>query len=163
VTDLHMLAIYAAVANDGMMLYPNIVKEVRGEDGTLIRRRQPSEAGRLYGPGASREMLKYLESNVERGTGHSAKIEGVRVGGKTGTAQIFDQKTQRFLASEYVMSFAAVAPIEDPQFVVLVRVSRPKHGQHASDTAAPAARRALDAALRMADDAPADETEVTPA
>ena len=151
ITDLHMVAIYGAIANDGMMLYPNVVREARGADGHLIHRREPSEAGRLFKPETCDEMLSYLEANVQHGTGHSAAIEGVRVGGKTGTAQIFDHENGRFFADEYVMSFAAIAPIEDPQFVVVVRVTRPKVGAHASDTAAPAAKRALEAAFRLGD------------
>jgi cell division protein FtsI (penicillin-binding protein 3) len=97
-------------------------------------------------------MLSFLEGVVQHGTGGPAAIPGVRVGGKTGTAQIYDWRTGGFLPNEYVMSFIAVAPIEAPRFVVLCRVTRPQYGSHGSDTALPTVRRVLAAALRLADD-----------
>jgi cell division protein FtsI/penicillin-binding protein 2 len=143
---------YGAIANGGTFYYPNIVREVRGPQGALLRRREPYPGDRLFEPDTCRQMLAFLEGAVEYGTGRAAAIDGVRVGGKTGTAQIWDPKQKAFLKDEFVMSFVAVAPIEAPQFVVHVRVNKPKVGDHGSDTALPAAKQVLEAALRLADD-----------
>ena len=148
VTDLHMLAWYGALANEGRMYRPNIVREVRRADGRLVGSREPTLLGQLYKPKSARLALRFLEHAVENGTGATAKIEGVRVGGKTGTAQIYDPATGQHL-DEYIMSFIAVAPIEAPRFVVFVRVVRPKVGEHGSDTAAPVAKRVLEAAINL--------------
>jgi stage V sporulation protein D (sporulation-specific penicillin-binding protein) len=150
VTDLHMLAWYGALANGGRMYAPNIVREVRRADGSLVRRREPLLIGQLYKPETARLALAFLEGAVDRGTGATARIPGVRVGGKTGTAQIYDLATQRHL-DEYTMSFIAVAPIEAPRFVVFVRVVKPAVGEHGSDTAAPTAKRVLEAALHLSE------------
>lgn len=154
VTDLHVLAVYGAIANGGMFYYPNIVKEVREPDGSLFDRREPVEGGRLFKSQTCREMRGFLERAVASasGTGQAAAIPGFRIGGKTGTAQIVDHEHGGFLEDEYVLSFAAIAPVDDPQFVVLVRVTQPEIGQHGSDTALPAAKRVIEAALRLADD-----------
>ncbi len=152
VTDLHLLAIYGAIANGGTFHYPNIVKEVRSASGDLVRRREPCEGGRVYKKETTELLLQYLEEAVVNGTGRPARIDGLRVGGKTGTSQIFDPETGSFLEGAYVMSFVAVAPIEAPRFVVLVRVDRPTSGEHGSDTAAPAARRILEDAMRLSEE-----------
>ncbi|MGQ9730852.1 MAG: peptidoglycan D,D-transpeptidase FtsI family protein [Candidatus Zipacnadales bacterium] len=148
-TDLHLVAWYGALANQGRMYYPNIVREVRRADGQLIRRREPQLAGQLVKPETAKLVLSFLEEAVKNGTGRPAAIKGVRVGGKTGTAQIYDPRLKRHLEDEYIMSFVAVAPIEAPRFVVLVRLVKPKFGEHGSDTAAPTARRVIQAALRL--------------
>lgn len=152
VTDLHLLAIYGAIANGGTFYYPNIVKEVRSAGGELLRRREPCEGGRLFKKGTTELLLQFLEEAVVNGTGRPASIPEVRVGGKTGTSQIFDPETGSFLEGAYVMSFIAVAPIEAPRFVVLVRVDRPTSGEHGSDTAAPTARRILEDAMRLSEE-----------
>lgn len=149
VTDLHILAWYGALANKGQMYCPNIVREVRRSDGRLVRRRYQIPACQLVKPETAQTVLSFLEAAVQDGTGRAAKIEGLRVGGKTGTAQIWDAAERRHLEGQYVMSFVAVAPIEAPRYVVLVRVVRPRVGHHGSDTALPTAKRVLEAALRL--------------
>ncbi len=151
-TDLHLLAAYGAIANGGTYYYPNIVREVRNAAGQLIRRREPLSGGRLFRPETCATMRSFLEGVVVHGTGAPAAIPGVRVGGKTGTAQIYDWRTGGFLPNEYIMSFIAVAPIDAPRFVVLCRVTRPAYGAHGSDTALPTVKRVLTAALRLADE-----------
>jgi stage V sporulation protein D (sporulation-specific penicillin-binding protein) len=151
VTDLHLLTWYGALANGGRMYYPNIVREVLAADGTLVRRREPVLAGQLYKPETARIALSFLEGAVEHGTGVGAKIPGVRVGGKTGTAQIYDIVQQKHLEDQYIMSFIGVAPIEAPRFVILVRVTKPKYGEHGADTSVPTVKRVMEAALRLSD------------
>jgi len=151
-TDLHLLAIYGAVANRGTYYYPNVVREVRTATGRLVRRREPLKAYRLFKPETSATMLSFLEGAVQHGTGAAATIPGLRIGGKTGTAQIYDWKIGGFLPNEYVMSFIAIAPIEAPRFVVLCRVTRPAYGAHGSDTALPVVKQVLAAALRLEDE-----------
>jgi stage V sporulation protein D (sporulation-specific penicillin-binding protein) len=151
VTDLHMVTWYGALANQGRMYYPNMVREVRTADGRLLRRRAPLLAGQLVKPETARLCLSYLEGAVEHGTGTKARIPGVRVGGKTGTAQIYDIHERKYLENQYIMSFMAVAPIDSPRFVVFVRVTKPKLGEHGSDTSAPTAKRVLEAALRLSE------------
>ncbi len=148
VTALHLVASYGALCNRGVLLQPNIIKEVRNPDGSVLCRREPHALGQVFSMETCRQTLNMLEYVVQHGTGKPAAIEGIRVGGKTGTAQIWDPVKRQYPSDEHLLAFCAVAPVDDPQFVVLVTVERPEEGRHGSDVAAPAAREVLLAALR---------------
>ena len=93
------------------------------------------------------QMLAIMESVVANGSGSATKIDGYRIGGKTGTAQkVIDGKYQ---SGYYIASFAAVAPIEDPQVALLVIVDEPKGASYFGSTvSAPVARQIMQDILR---------------
>jgi stage V sporulation protein D (sporulation-specific penicillin-binding protein) len=139
VTDVQMAAAIAAVLNGGVYYRPHIIKAVTDKDGKVYREVLPQALRQVCSEETSSTLRQMLVGVVEHGTGRLARIEGATIGGKTGTAQIWDSKLKQF--NGYMMSFTLVAPLDTkPQFVILVTVREPKFGVHAADVAAPVAR-----------------------
>ncbi len=113
VTPLQMAMSMATIANDGLLLQPRLVKEIRNKDGELIEAYGPTVIRQVLSRDTARIGLSLLAAAVEAGTGGNAEIEGYRVGGKTGTAK-------RYGGEIYDSSFVGVLPASDPQIVILV-------------------------------------------
>ncbi len=120
-TVLHTASIFQALANKGVRLSPSLIEGYRNEDGTMTEIPAP-EKKRVVKKSTAAEMLKLMETVVDSGTGYKERIPGYRVGGKTGTGQAASAKGY----DGYTYSFAGVAPLEDPQFVVVATMYRPK-------------------------------------
>ncbi len=133
VTPLQMAAMMAAVANDGRMVVPH------------LRAGEASDAGRLELPaGVLGQVRKGLDQvvNAPHGTGRAARVPGLEVAGKTGTAQVVTQatwtKNEDLPAEQRDHAwFASFAPADDPQLVIVVFI---EHGGHGSSAAAPVAK-----------------------
>jgi len=139
VTDIQLVAAISAIVNGGLYHQPHIIKAVYNKDGSLYRKFEPPSPRRLCSEHTSKLIRKMLVAAVEHGTGHLARIKGACIGGKTGTAQIWDPKKREF--SSYIMSFVLAAPMDTkPQFVILVTVQDPTIGEHGAEVAAPVAR-----------------------
>jgi cell division protein FtsI/penicillin-binding protein 2 len=129
VTPLQMAMATAAIANGGMLMKPQIVREVRDSKGHLVETVQPQESGRVCSPEAAAFVTKAMENVMldEHGTGHNKVIvPGVRVAGKTGTSQRRKDHGVGYDKGHYAVSFAGFAPVENPQLAVLVVVDDPK-------------------------------------
>ena len=162
-TPLQMLSVAAAVANDGQLVKPYVVDAVEAGDGTRVYEAAEHSAGRMP---ASENTLAIIQKglwkvvNGNRGTARIARIDGIHVSGKTGTAQVVSRKgsesfrkieTRKHLKSH--AWFIAYAPSENPAIAVSVIV---EHGEHGSSAAAPVARDVIAAYLgknKPADDA----------
>jgi cell division protein FtsI/penicillin-binding protein 2 len=134
VTPIQMVTAVATVANDGIRLRPHIVGRCIAADGTAIVS-QPVVEAQPISASTAQQLSEMMVRVVEEGA-PGAKVEGYRVAGKTGTAQIpipggYDK--QRTIAS-----FVGFGPVPDPQFVILIKLDRPKTSTWAVDTAAPA-------------------------
>jgi len=143
VTDVQLLAGICAVINGGRLMRPYIVDRVLNPDGTTYRQVMPMLVRRVCSQETSRTVQRLLRGVVEKpyGTGQGARIPGVAVGGKTGTAQIWDPQRKEYRKNEHMLSFVLVAPVDtEPQFVILVTVRNAKKGQYASQVAVPVAR-----------------------
>ncbi len=136
VTLLQLAQSYAAIANGGMLMAPRIVDRIISSSGQEIVR-PPREIHRVMRDETARSVRKMLESVVLNGHGKRAKIPGYRVGGKTGTAQVAKRNAQGYDDSITIGSFAGLAPIDNPQFVIVVRINNPKDVQWAESTAGP--------------------------
>lgn len=133
----------SAVVNGGNLYKPYIVKNflepetdsiIKSVDKTLVRKTISEET--------SKTMRYAMESVVARGGGKYAYIDGYRIGGKTGTAQ--KVKDGQYLVNNYIMSFMAVVPANDPKAVLYVAIDNPKNTALLSSyTTAPIARRIL--------------------
>ncbi len=132
VTPIQMITAISAIANDGKLMKPRIVKEVTDENGEIIKEFEPQVVKRAVSKTTADQMLAIMESVVANGSGSAAKIEGYRIGGKTGTAQ--KVKDGRYQSGYYVASFSAIAPIEDPQVVILVIVDEPNGASYFGST-----------------------------
>ncbi|MCX6765847.1 MAG: penicillin-binding protein 2 [Candidatus Moranbacteria bacterium] len=137
VTPLQLANAYAAIANGGRLMKPQIVEKIIYPDGQA-EEVQPQEIRRVISQDAAKKVSSMLLSVVLNGHGKRAGVPGYLVGGKTGTAQIAKAEEKGYEEGITVGSFAGYAPIDDPQFVVLVKVYNPKDVQWAESTAAPA-------------------------
>lgn len=136
VTVLQLAAAYAAVANDGVLMKPYIVDEVRHADGT-VEKRAPKSIRRVVSERASELLSGMLVAVVEKGHGTRAGVPGYWIAGKTGTAQIPRQDGGGYEVGQTIGSFAGFGPVDDPKFAMVVRVDRPEGVQFAESTAAP--------------------------
>ncbi len=152
ITPIQLVTAVSAVANEGKLMKPHLVKEIVDAKGKVIQKYEPELVRRVISEKSARELCVILEGEVTQGTGKNAYIEGYRVGGKTGTAQKI-APGGGYLASEYVASFIGVAPSDNPRLVCLVVVDAPKgYPYYGGTVAAPAAREILQDSLRYLDE-----------
>lgn len=136
VTPLQMACAFGAVANHGQLVQPQIVRQVINHRGEVIREMKPIRVRRVLRPEVAAELTSFLMGVVDHGSGVKAKIDGVAVAGKTGTAQKAEPggySTTRFMAS-----FVGFLPAEDPKMVGLVVVDEPRGIHWGGEVAAPA-------------------------
>jgi stage V sporulation protein D (sporulation-specific penicillin-binding protein) len=142
VTDVQLLAAASACVNGGVLLQPRVVDRVLTADGALYSELQPVSLRRVCSERTSARVRKMLRAVVDVGTGKPARIPGVAVGGKTGTAQKWGSEDGQWRINGYIMSFMLFVPIDTvPRYAILVTAEDPKQGEHGSDVAAPAARK----------------------
>ena len=139
VTPLQMLAAYAALANDGLLVQPHVVKERRSFDGEVLWRAEPDSIRRAFKRRTAKELVPAFEQVILNGTAKDAAIEGIRVAGKTGTANkiVNGVYTPRVSRATFVGFF----PVEDPQVVLIVVMDEPRKSTYGGVVAAPVFRR----------------------
>lgn len=140
VTPLQMVNALAAIANGGILHKPYITKEIRDERGNLIRKMYPTEIRRVIDTETARQMTEILVGVVERGSGRRAQIEGVRIAGKTGTAQKAE-KGKGYAAGKEVMSFMGFLPADDPKIAIIVTLDEPSGARFSGRMVAPVFKR----------------------
>lgn len=124
VTPIQLLTAVSAVANDGNLMKPHIVKEIVDADGNVVENYEKEPVRQVVSEETSETLMKILEGVVANGTGKNAYVPGYRVGGKTGTSE---KKLQEAITGEkkYITSFLVVAPVDDPQIAVIVILDQP--------------------------------------
>ena len=146
VTPVQLAVAYGAIANDGVLLAPTLVREVRGPDGTLVYRHRPEPVRRAVSPELAARLRTFLAGVVgEGGTGERAQLANYALLGKTGTAVRFEGG--RYVHGEYTASFAALFPADHPQLVVIVKIDNPRGNYYGGLTAAPLTKSMLQQAL----------------
>ena len=147
VTPIQMAMAYAAVANGGVLMEPMIVREWRDAKDSVIEKRQPTPVRRVISESTASTIRSMLYRVVNSGTAKkvvSKKLPDVLFGGKTGTAEKFNQETQKYDRDHQVASFIGLAPVEDTRYVCLVLVDDPQ-GKHVGGlTAGPIFRRIME-------------------
>ena len=137
VTGLQLACATAAAVNGGNYYTPHIVKRVYAEDGYTEKEVDAGFKRRVISEEASRIVAAMLEGVVSEGSGKKAFVEGARVGGKTGTAQKYENG--RIAAGKYVSSFVGFFPADAPRYLALVIVDEPQGAYYGSVVAAPCA------------------------
>jgi len=146
VTPIQVAAAYGALANDGLLLQPTVIREVRGAPGAVRYRHRPEPVRRAVTPAVAAALRSLLRGVVERGTGAEAALTNFPVAAKTGTARRV--VNGRYAAGEYTASFAALFPADKPQLVLVVKIDNPHKGSYfAAQTAAPVTRSMLEQTL----------------
>ena len=145
-TTLHTAQMYQALANGGMLMPARLIDAAVDADGAERRWEDGRTPRRVVSEDTAAEMLRMMETVITQGTSKAAAIPGYRVGGKSSTAEAAGQ-TGRYDGYNY--GFTAVAPLDDPRFVVSVSLHRPTAGG-SSKVAAEAAARIMEHMLRQA-------------
>ena len=138
VSPLQLAAAASAAVNGGRLMQPYLVSEITTKDGLVAQRFYSTMVGNPISPEASRMVAEMLEGAVSQGSGRNAYIEGFRVGGKTGTAQKFENG--RLAVGKNVSSFIGFFPANDPQYLALVIIDEPVGQSYGSVVAAPFAK-----------------------
>ncbi len=131
VTAVQMVAAASAIANEGTMLKPHIVKKNVTPSGKIIHESTPAPVGNPISRETARAMLRMMEAATdEEGTARRTRIEGIRMAAKTGTAQMLDRKTGKYSEEAFVPSCLAIFPTNDPRFIVYTVIVYPKAGEY---------------------------------
>ncbi|MBS4207719.1 penicillin-binding protein [Bacillus sp. FJAT-50079] len=134
VTAMQMIQAMTAIANDGKMMKPYVVEKIVDPNDDTVETFEPEMVGEPISKKTAKEVMSILETVItsENGTGKSYQLEGYKVAGKTGTAQISDRG---YIEGNYLYSFLGAAPADDPELIMYVVVDRPKleEGDHGSD------------------------------
>jgi len=146
VTALQMVSAVTAVANDGILMQPYIVDRLIDKQGEVIKDFSPCEVRRVIPKIARDEVAEILEGVVKEGTGKNAGIKGIRVAGKTGTAQKLNPDGT-YSHSKFIASFVGFAPVEDPLVAAIVIVDEPRPYYYGSIVAAPAFKEAVEKSI----------------
>ena len=136
VTPLQMITALSCVANDGVLMKPNIIKSITNTDTGAVTETQPTEVRQVISKTTASQVKSMMESVVLEGTGKNVSVSGYSIGGKSGTSE----PTEANKDEGYVSSFVAISPIEDTQVVVLLTLYDPqneKYGYQGGSVAAP--------------------------
>lgn len=158
-TPLQMIDAYAALANGGMLLKPRIIDTIIHADGRE-EKVEPEPVRRVVSEETSRTMGQMLRDVVVNGHGKRADVPGYLVGGKTGTAQVAKNDAKGYEKDLSIGSFIGYAPIDDPRFVVLVKLDNPKNVEWAESSAAPTFGEIMKFLLQYAKIKPTEESIV---
>lgn len=158
ITTMQEAVIYSAIANGGKIMKPYIVKEIRDANGNLVKETTPTVKKQVISEQTASDVLSALYDTVEKGTGKGAKISGYTVAGKTGTGE-----EGRGTSMWYMASFAGVAPVNDPEVVVIFSLYDPRgtQGHQGGTVCAPVVGNIIDETLRYLDINPSYTVEET--
>jgi cell division protein FtsI (penicillin-binding protein 3) len=124
VTPLQILCAYATVANHGILMKPFVVRSIVAPDKNVVAEHRPEPIRRVISRNTAAALTAMFRGVVERGTGLTARLSGVPVAGKTGTAKrVIDGK---YSPNDYTASFAGYFPAQDPAVVCLVMIENPR-------------------------------------
>ena len=146
VTPLQLLTAACSTVNGGRLMQPYIVRSITSPEGELLEQNDPMMVRSTITEETSATMRTLLEGVVDHGGGKNARVEGYRIGGKTGTAQVYIDGVVS--SDTHIGSFVGFAPIDDPRIAIMVIVDRADVAvDYGSVTAAPYAKEILEQAL----------------
>jgi len=125
-TPMQLARAVASVVNGGQLMEPYLVLEAVNSDGETVLKQEPTVVRRTISEETSKTMCDLIRSVVTDGTAKNAAVAGFDIGGKTGTSEkidVFDENGQRVL--DKIVSFVGIAPMNDPQYLVLVALDTP--------------------------------------
>lgn len=156
ITPIQLVTAISAIANGGTSVSPRIVKQIINSETKEIQDIPVKTNGTVISKETSEKVLSMMESVVSEGTGKNAKVAGYRIGGKTGTSE------DGVNTNKYVTSFCGVAPIDNPQVVVLVTLYNPtgEGGHQGGGVAAPVGGQVLSEILPYLEISQGNQEEV---
>ncbi len=144
ITPIQLITAISAVANDGVLMQPRLVKQIENPDTGAIVSINSSNVRQVISKDTANKLMDMLESVVADGTGKNGQVRGYRIAGKTGTAEPDENE-----GSYWVASFVGIAPVQNPEVVVLLALHDPQgpNGHQGSTIAAPVVSQILSEVL----------------
>ncbi|MBF0387779.1 MAG: penicillin-binding protein 2 [Candidatus Omnitrophica bacterium] len=146
VTPIQLAVAIAAIANDGVIMKPYFVKQVKAANGMVIAENKPQVVSRVMSVETARRVRSILQGVIDEGTAQMAKIKDVTAGGKTGTAQKVVNGT--YSHSQFVASFIGFAPVEGSRLAVVVNVDEPHPAYYGGVVAGPVFKEVVENTLK---------------
>ena len=128
VTPIQLVRAISAVVNGGYVMQPYIVSEVLDGDGNVVQKNEPTVIRQAISEETSEIMRQMILSVVTEGTAKNAQVAGYSIGGKTGTSEktgVYDENGRE--VDDKIVSFVGIAPMDDPQYIVLVALDTPSN------------------------------------
>lgn len=147
VSGLQLACAAAAAVNGGNYYAPHLLKSIVSSDGKTVEEYSPVLKQKPISEQASRQLASMLEGVVKEGSGKKAYIEGYKVGGKTGTAQKYEDG--HIAAGKYVSSFVGFFPSDSPRYLALIIVDEPTGTYYGSAVAAPVAKEIFEDIIKI--------------
>lgn len=143
VTPFQLCRAFGAIANDGNMVAPSTILCVKDHNGNLFYKPYKSEPRKIISDNTIKALKEMLYKVVTKGTAQQAKVDGLTVAGKTGTAQKFDPVTKSYRSGKYTSFFAGFAPVNNPKICLVIIIDEPKGEYYGGLVAAPVAGKIL--------------------
>lgn len=124
-TPLQTCMAAAAIANQGVLMAPQLVRRLETSDGRVVREFKPVTVRRVIKPSTAQAMTKAMRQVVLGGTGKSAALEDYEVGGKTGTSKKVDPATHAYSSTLYYSSFVGFFPVDAPEICMMINADQP--------------------------------------
>ena len=157
VTGVQLACAAAAAVNGGNYYSPRFLKSIVSADGKTVEEKTPVLKNKVISEKASQILAEMLEGVVKEGSGKHAYIEGYKVGGKTGTAQKYEDG--HVAQGKYVSSFVGFFPADNPQYLALIIVDEPQGVYYGSTVAAPVAGEIFKDIIKIKNIEPFERTE----
>lgn len=163
VTPLQMVAAMAVIANGGELVQPYVISKIEDQSGVVLREKIPTVRRRVLRPEVAAKMREILTRVVEEGTGKNARINGIPVAGKTGTAQKVLANGRGYSHSNFMSSFIGFAPSDEPEYVMIAVLDDPKPMYYGGVVAAPVFKEVMEVALLSKGYVPRNAATIDPA
>ncbi|MFW5827214.1 MAG: penicillin-binding protein [Alkalispirochaeta sp.] len=127
VTAVQIFAATTALANDGMLLRPQIVDQIVSPSGEVLRRFPREPVREVVSPETARQVLRFMNAATEPdSTARRIQVEGISVAAKTGTAEVYDPQMNTYSDAQFIASTLAMMPADDPELAVYVMIDFPR-------------------------------------
>ena len=159
VSSLQLITATSAIANNGILMRPYIVRSITDQNGRLIKRMEPRRVRRVLSSDTARTLKRIMQTVITQGgTGVNAALDGYSACGKTGTAQKTDG-SGKYAEGKYIASFVGFAPATNPAIAILVVVNEPQRKHYGGTVAGPAFKKIAQQALNYLNIPPDRATE----
>jgi cell division protein FtsI (penicillin-binding protein 3) len=143
VSALQIITAATALANNGILIRPHLVSKIVSPEGKILNNFKREEITQVVSPYVANEILLMMESACAS----RARIDGLRISAKTGTAQVNDPETGTYSEVNFVASILGIFPTNDPEYIIYVVISNPKDEIYGSKIAAPVFKEAAEKLL----------------
>ena len=149
VTPLQLLSAVNCIANDGLLLKPRIVLEYQDHDGWALKKNKPVKIRRVISKQTAQTMRQLLTGVVEYGTAKNIQSSKYSIAGKTGTVEKINKETGEYVHGKLHSSFVGMAPVDKPQYTILVLINEPQVNKYGSQSAAPIFKGIMDRIITL--------------